>query len=94
MLSPIHRDIDIAARPSSKEHLRCSRVNCLFELNPATSKAKTIRFNVNNPRTNKFMSILTFNACFGEKASRRALAKAFQPDKHLGCLFDQRRSTG
>ena len=79
----------MAARPSWEGHLRLSLVTCPVALWPATSEARTVRFNMINPQTNNRIRMQTVDAGTGEQVSRSDLVKGFQVAKGEFVLFDK-----
>jgi non-homologous end joining protein Ku len=74
IVSPLERVREgissMAARPSWEGHLRLSLVTCPVALWPATTEARTVRFNMINPQTNNRIRMQTVDAGTGEQVSR------------------------
>src|ERR1700704_1123254 len=79
----------MAARPSWEGHLRLSLVTCPVALWPATTEARTVRFNMINPQTNNRIRMQTVDAGTGEQVSRSDLVKGFEVAKGEYVLFDK-----
>jgi DNA end-binding protein Ku len=79
----------MAVRPSWESHLRLSLVTCPVALNPATSEAETVRFNLINPATGNRIKMKTVDAGTGEDVSRGDLVKGYAIAKNEYVLLDK-----
>jgi DNA end-binding protein Ku len=71
----------MASRPAWEGHLKLSLVTCPVVLYPATSRGKTVRFNMINPDTGNRIRTETKDQATGERVERTETLKGFEVDK-------------
>jgi len=71
----------MASRPAWEGHLKLSLVQCPVSLYPATSRGKTVRFNMINPETGSRIRTRVEDATTGAEIERTDTIKGFEVDK-------------
>lgn len=71
----------MASRPAWEGHLKLSLVTCPVVLFPATTRGKTVRFNMINPETGSRIRTEAKDASTGEQVDRSETLKGSEVDK-------------